>query len=299
MKSAEFSIESLRYANAAEVEGSFSAAARIHGIAQPALSTSVANLEKQLGCPIFSRSPKGVVLTEFGEKIFPLIRKALESFDDISEASLHHSNPFNRSIRVGTTSLISPNLLEPIKQYIHSVTPDQEIVLKEAELRTLREDLTMGELDLLVIPAVGPMKGFEHRIIDSEPIAVVGAPGTSGSVIEIKELAQRAVVFPPPHSALAKFTHDLFEVNGVSVSIYPGEATSCSTLENWATMGFGCAILPLSQISANCPTVRPLYEDGHEVEIFYEAVWSESSLFAEVTSSAVSKVASSEAICRA
>jgi len=47
--------------------GSFSAAARVCHISQPALTKSIKRLEAELGAPLFDRLPRGVTLTVFGE----------------------------------------------------------------------------------------------------------------------------------------------------------------------------------------------------------------------------------------
>ena len=55
-------IELLRIAD----RGSFTRAAAALGVSQPALSNSVAVLEKMLGVRVFDRTRNGATLTEFG-----------------------------------------------------------------------------------------------------------------------------------------------------------------------------------------------------------------------------------------
>ena len=49
-------------------KGSVRAAARHLGLAQPALTRSMQELERQLGVSLFERGPKGISLTMFGTK---------------------------------------------------------------------------------------------------------------------------------------------------------------------------------------------------------------------------------------
>lgn len=60
-------LSQLRYFLAAAEAGSFSAAARDQYVAQQSLSKAIANLEAELGAPLFDRTSKGVVLTPYGE----------------------------------------------------------------------------------------------------------------------------------------------------------------------------------------------------------------------------------------
>ena len=54
--------------------GSLSAAARAAGVTQPALTKQLARLERQLGVPLFVRSIRGVVPTEYGQALLPRAR---------------------------------------------------------------------------------------------------------------------------------------------------------------------------------------------------------------------------------
>ncbi len=297
-----FTLESLRHTVAVDAEGSFSAAARVHGVAQPTLSNSVAKLERQLGNDIFTRSPQGVAITDFGEKILPLIKSALSSLDNISHAADLIANPRNQRLRIGTTTLVDPNLLAGFQNYLHSLPTAPEIILTEASAPLLSEQLASDELDLILIPAVAPMKGFEHRIIDSEPMMAVGTsvgtndlqetcPGThQGQPIDIKDLDHTTLILPPLKSGLGTLTNDLLATYNVEVHKYPGEPLTCTTMENWAALGFGIALLPASQVSPTCRDARPLYESGHEVEIFYEAVWNPLSPLRQEVSTAISRI---------
>ena len=56
--------------------GSFSRAAIFLGINQSALSRHVRNLERDLGIQLFYRNGRGVVLTEFGERLLARAARA-------------------------------------------------------------------------------------------------------------------------------------------------------------------------------------------------------------------------------
>ena len=64
-------------------------ASEILNISQPAVTKHIKNLEEQLGNPLFIRTKKGVILNEYGEKIFLNVKQALnllsESEKEISK----------------------------------------------------------------------------------------------------------------------------------------------------------------------------------------------------------------------
>lgn len=63
-----------------ELESMIHASETMH-ISQSEMSQSIANLEKELGYKLFSRSRKGTTLTEEGKRLIPFILEILESKD--------------------------------------------------------------------------------------------------------------------------------------------------------------------------------------------------------------------------
>lgn len=62
----------LRYFLAAYEAGSVSAASRRCFVAQPSISAAIAQLEDELGTPLFERHTKGVRPTDAGQRLYPL-----------------------------------------------------------------------------------------------------------------------------------------------------------------------------------------------------------------------------------
>jgi len=65
---------------------SFSKAAKILGISQPAVTKHILILEKEIGCALFLRISNSVVLTEKGEKFLKISKEILslyQSFDTL------------------------------------------------------------------------------------------------------------------------------------------------------------------------------------------------------------------------
>jgi DNA-binding transcriptional LysR family regulator len=60
--------------------GSFTAAATVLNITQPAISRSIQLLEHQLKIKLFERLPRGLVLTKQGESLLQATERAFEAF---------------------------------------------------------------------------------------------------------------------------------------------------------------------------------------------------------------------------
>jgi len=274
-------LEGLRYARAVAQTKSFTAAARAYGVTQPALSNGIAKLEERLGERLFDRSPRGATPTAFGAQILPLVERALVEIDGmIAEARRLTDLGAVRSIRMGVSPLISPHLVARAFAAVRELPNPRDLVLREANLDELREELLAGELDALLIPSVGPMPRFEHRIIDSEPVVLIESSPTGTSPLELADTSDRQFILVPDGCGLTRFTIALFEGQEPPMRTYPGEASSYHMLEQWASLGLGVALVPESKLSSPDVPHRRLVDHGQEVEIFYTAVWDPSSALA-------------------
>lgn len=268
------SLERLRYAHAVAQAGSFSAAARSCGVTQPALSNGIAKLEAHLGQRLFERTTRGAVPTAFGERALPLIDRILADLDALRTEARRFAEASARSIRMGVSPLINPAIVARAYTAVSALPDPPDLVLREANLRELREALLTGDLDVILIPAVEPLPGFEHRLIDREPVVLVESDPQGTAPVELADTAHRPLILVPDACGLTTFTTALYQAKHIPVQAYPGEALSYQVLEQWATLGMGNAILPLSKLSAPTAPHRRLVDEGRDIEIAYEAVWN-------------------------
>lgn len=272
-----FSIEGLRYVNTVAQTASFSAAARSYGVTQPALSNGVAKLEEQLGSKLFDRTSRGVTPTAFGTQILPLVERALDHIDAISAEAKRLTSAETRSIHVGVSPLINPQLIARTYAAVRELPEPRDLVLREANMKELLEGLSRGKLDIILIPAVQKLTLFDHRIIDSEPVVVVDSRTVTSSPVELDDTAGDPLILVPDACGLTTFTEDLFASHKLEMSTYSGEALSYQVLEQWANLGLGTAILPLSKLSSPEAPHRPLLDQGAPVRISYEIAWHRKS----------------------
>ncbi|GAA5161943.1 LysR family transcriptional regulator [Pseudonocardia eucalypti] len=279
------SAETLRYARAVARTGSFSAAAREQGVSQPALSNGIAKLEERLGERLFDRSPRGVTPTVFGGKILPLIERAIDGLDAVANEAHRLRESGERRIRMGVSPLINAQLVARAFSAVRDLSTPRELVLREADMADLQSGLLAGELDVILVPSVGPLRGLEHRIIDSEPIVVVGSGDRTP--VELDQTVDNEFILVPDSCGLARFTAQLFDSHALRLRAYAGEAASYQVLEQWANLGLGAAMLPRSKLTSPDARHRALLDGGQQVEIFYEAAWHPHSPLATALSDLV------------
>ena len=283
--------EGLRYAQAVARTGSFSAAAREHGLTQPALSNAIRRLEEALGDRLFERSTRGTIPTAFGAAILPRVDAALIALDAVTAEARHWHAPEPRPVRVGVSPLISAGVVARAQRAVAALPGrgKDSLVLREADLSELCTALDDGDLDLIVVPAVLPLTRCRHRVIGSEPVVLVepeagdaGAPSAATAAARVDELAHRTLLLVPDTCGLTTFTRGLLADRGLPLRAYSGEAASYRVLEGWAGMGLGSALLPRSKVTSVESRARPVVDvDGAAITIAYEAAWDGASPIAD------------------
>ncbi|WP_066366915.1 LysR family transcriptional regulator [Herbidospora mongoliensis] len=272
----KLNLEGLRYAQAVAETKSFSAAARAYGVTQPALSNGIAKLEDRLGGKLFDRSPRGVTPTAFGARILPLIDHALGALGSVAAEAQRLTEPGESKIRMGVSPL-SSHLVARMFGVLRGLPEPRDLVVRGALIPDLQQGLASGELDVVLMPSVAAMPGFEHRVVDVDPIVVVGCG--ADAPIEIDEASKVQFLLVPDPCGLTMFTKRLFRSHGLPLRAYPGEAASYRVLEQWTALGLGAALIPRSKLSSPGVPHRPLMDEGHEVRISFEALWSVDSAF--------------------
>ena len=99
--------------------GNISKAAKELYISQPAISKSIQKLEESVGCKLFSRSSRGVVLTDEGKLLYEHVSEAFETLA-LGEEKLKRSIELGVGhLKIGVSSTLCKYLLLPyLKEFI-------------------------------------------------------------------------------------------------------------------------------------------------------------------------------------
>lgn len=99
--------------------GNISKAAKELYISQPAISKSIQKLEESVGCKLFSRSSRGVVLTDEGKLLYEHVSEAFETLT-MGEEKLKRSIELGVGhLKIGVSSALCKYLLLPyLKEFI-------------------------------------------------------------------------------------------------------------------------------------------------------------------------------------
>jgi DNA-binding transcriptional LysR family regulator len=141
---------------------SFTKAASILGLTQPAVSAQLKRLHFLLGCKMLDRSTHGIKLTPQGELVVSYARRLLSINDQI----IHIGGEAPRSelmIRVGTPSDFVASVLPSTLARFRERWPDIRFIVRTGFFDTLARELRSGDLDLLVgLSTAAPHDAHRH-----------------------------------------------------------------------------------------------------------------------------------------
>lgn len=133
------------------LNGSISASTEILYISQPAITFQIKKLEEQLGVSLFTRTKKGVVLTEEGSVLFEYIKNAMDMIHSGENALSNLKNLDSGIIRIGASTTVCRNVLMSYLEKFHEKFPKIEIQIVNTLSSSLLTELRNGNLDMLVL----------------------------------------------------------------------------------------------------------------------------------------------------
>ena len=162
----------IEYFLAAARNMSFSKAAQELFVSQPAISRQILALEQELGCPLFERLNRGIMLTANGEMFYDFFERYRgELFDLKLRAKLSLENK-KQVLHLGVLNNwnISEILLPVLKEFSQEF-PNVKVEVNSYEPRSSQEALQSGNEDVIVTiePKILNIQGILHAKVADLP----------------------------------------------------------------------------------------------------------------------------------
>ena len=199
--------------------GSITLAARALFLSQPAVSKSIRQLEKLLGCALFYRTHKGMCLTPEGEVLYQHVALACEQFA-LGERKLQSMLHLDwGSIHLGSSDMIMHAFLLPHLEHFHKDYPNVRISTITASTLETIAALRDRKIDLGVIfSSPEPCDDLEViPLCTVQDIFIAGSPfrHLEGSVLPLAELAALPIVCPEKGTSTRSYLDTFFQSHGV------------------------------------------------------------------------------------
>ncbi|MFJ4952106.1 LysR family transcriptional regulator [Streptomyces sp. NPDC088760] len=157
--------------------GSLGAAAREVGITQPAASSRIRSMERQLGVALVDRSPRGSRLTDAGALVTDWARRVVEAAAAFDAGARALRDRRDSRLRVAASMTIAEYLLPGWLLALHAERPDTAVSLLAGNSAKVAELLLSGEADVGFVEGLSVPPGLDSAVIAHDRLIVVTAPG--------------------------------------------------------------------------------------------------------------------------
>ena len=252
--------------------GSFSKAALVQGIAQPALSRQVRALEIALRETLLLRNGRGVVLTDAGQRLYEHGVNILQALAQAeSDMGASRDAPVGR-ITIGLPPSVGRQLTLPLIDGFQRRLPLARLAIVEGLSSHIGEWISTGRVDLGLLYNPEAQTALEISPLIEEALCLVSplrrgpeaAPSAAGrSVLALRELPGLPLIVPERGHAIRKLLETQALLAGLKLQV-AWEVSSIAAIIDLVCAGYGHAVLHASAVAASGRAdqlqVRPLVE---------------------------------------
>ncbi|MCA0244927.1 MAG: LysR family transcriptional regulator [Proteobacteria bacterium] len=185
--------------------GSFTRAATLLRVAQPALSRQVRSLEVELRQPLLDRNGRGVTLTEAGKRLLAHARGILQQVERARVDLEDQRGAATGRLAIALPPSVSRTLTGPLVRAFRERLPRAALSVVEGLSAYALEWLAIGRVDCAVVYNVTPSPAIDLQPLLDERLYLVsarrGRAARQGRPIGLREVAELELVIPSrPHS---------------------------------------------------------------------------------------------------
>jgi molybdate transport repressor ModE-like protein len=258
--------------------GSLGAAAREHGISQPAASSRIRYMERLLGVALLERIPSGARLTAAGALVADWARPVVASAQamDAGMEALRAERAGRLAVAASMTA--AEYLLPGWIAGLHERDPELAVSLRLANSTDVAEDVLGGRTDLGFVEGPTVPDGLASRVVARDRLEVVVAPGhpwgSRTGAVPAGELAATALIQREQGSG-TRYTLERVLTAYRPLAAPLMEASSTTAVRSAAATGLAPAVLSSLAVAADLAAGRLVAVEVRDIDMrrTIRAVW--------------------------
>lgn len=191
-------------------------------LTQPTVSKYIQNLEQEVGCILFHRSQKGVMLTAEGELLFRQISRACQQMEQAKGRLQEFVTCQSGKINIGASELTMRYFLLPYLEKFQHHFPNVNIQIHASSTPMSLAALHAGSIDFsLVITPIENAAGLQVTpVSEFQDIVIAGNRFThlQEPVLSLKELTDYPIVCMERGTTTRKFWDSIFQSQGLTLN---------------------------------------------------------------------------------
>ncbi|MCO5387693.1 MAG: LysR family transcriptional regulator [Desulfosporosinus sp.] len=199
---------------------SFSKAAKLLHMSQPAVSTHVKNLEEYYQGQLLDRTPQGVTLTKAGEVFYNYAQKILDLQDEMEQQIETVFKHENNQVIIGASTTIG-NVSLPCSIYLFKEQyPEVELCLNIANAEEVLSMVISDVVDIGVVEGDTESSTLKSLHVASDELVLIVPPQhpAEGDVISLLDFLKQPLIMREDGSGTRKILATALARHGYSVN---------------------------------------------------------------------------------
>lgn len=225
--------------------GSYTQTARELHLTQSGVSHSMKALERDVGCRLFDKLGKKVVLTQAGEQLLQHATKILQEMENAREALAHLGRWGRGRLRLGASTTACQHILPTVLREFKESFPEHNITIEPADSPGIVASLLRQRIDLALGLEVENEPQLEfHPLFTDELHFIVGAlhPWAQARRVERTELPRQNYILYNKASITFRLIEDYFRQEEVVLNTVI-ELGSMEAIKELVKLGLGVSIV--------------------------------------------------------
>src|ERR671919_1078069 len=197
---------------------SFSQAAELLGVSQPAVSLQIRSLEERLGTQLIDRSGRRVEPTEAGSALYRGAQRLLALEEQLLEdVAAGEDGPLHGRLELGASSGPGETVLPVLLGEFQREHPDVHVALAVHDTQTIVHLVARRELELGVVGAARRHRGVAFEPFFRDEVILVCPPGHrfAGRTIDLDELKGEPLIIMQEGAGVRQVIEDELRRAGV------------------------------------------------------------------------------------
>jgi len=201
--------------------GSFSKAAEMLFVTEPAVFMQVRSLERDIGFTLLDKLGKELHLTEVGKLLYNYSEKIFILEEEAANAVQEFRNIKKGLVQIGVTKALAQYLMSFVISSFHGLHPNISFTLHEGSSQKLVEWILQHRFELAIVASVPYPDKINAIPFSKDEILPVFSPKNrliGRKIISMEELSRQPVILTDARSATKSIVWEEFKKRGIEPS---------------------------------------------------------------------------------
>ncbi len=230
-------------------------------ISQPAVSQSIKQLEESVGCLLFTRTPKGVILTSEGKVLYSFASAGVDSFREGERQLLSMLRLDAGEIRIGASDMTLEYCLLPYLEAFHEKYPDVRISITNSPTPHTMDLLKEGKIDFAAVsePVVCHDDCECTPVREIRDIFICGTGARLAEVKSVSDIPADQLILLEAKTSTRSYIESEFRKRGIT-SLPKFELATSQQIVSFTVrkLGIGCVVSDFANDAISRDTVREI-----------------------------------------